>query len=73
MLFSRQNHISSMGRIRDLLLDEDCSRCEGAVPTEQSVIKAPTGTATARVVGSADMVEDSHEDIEKQLEDLLGD
>lgn len=73
MLFSPETHINSMGRIRDLLLDEDCSRCEGDVPTEQRVIKAPIKQANSRVVGSADLVEDSHDDLEKQLEDLLGD
>ncbi len=64
--------INYMGRLRDIFLDEDCNRCEGDIPEEQR-IRVPKQKGIPKDLGDADLVESGGANVEKMLEELLGD
>lgn len=59
--------------LRDMLLDEDCNRCEGDVPEKKRLPQLPKERVPVADEGEADIIEYRSSDAVSELKELLGD
>lgn len=58
--------------LRDMLLDEDCNRCEGDVPETKRLPQLPKEKIPIAYKGEADIIEHRKSDVVSELRELLG-